>query len=556
MLERQRLRRVLRIGSTVVSELDLETVLQRVLEEARELTDARYAALGVLDADKHELERFLTAGAPPGMQEAIGDLPRGRGVLGTLTTDPRPLRLSDIGDHPESFGFPAGHVPMRSFLGVPVLIRGEAWGNLYLTDKQGAGGFDDDDEEAIVLLASWAAIAIDNARAHQREQARRLELEQAVQGLEATTAIAEALGGETDLDHILDLVVEHARDLVDARGLLILLRDGDELVIRSVAGVLPGAVAGTRLPIDGTLGGAVLRSGRAERSADVRGRLRFGLADQIEAHAAMLVPLVFHGRAVGVLEAFDHQDGTDFSDRDERLLRGFAASAATAVVTAQSAASQSLQRSLRASDRERLRWARELHDETLQQLAALKMLLAGARRRGDAERLGAAVDTAVIQVDETIGDLRRLISDLRPAALDDLGLRAALEGLADRFIQTSGLQTVLRLDLTETRPSAEVEDTAYRIVQEALTNVVKHAGATRVDIVVSQSAGCLSLSVSDDGAGFTTHHGSDGFGLIGMRERVELVRGSLTVEPSRRGGTMVCAELPWPVPPTAGRVGA
>lgn len=527
----------------MVSELDPESVLQRVLEEARELTGARYAALGVLDEDKRELDRFLTSGATAEMHRAIGDLPRGRGVLGVLITDPKPLRLSDVGDHPRSFGFPVGHPPMRSFLGVPVLIRGEPWGNLYLTDKQGADAFDADDEEAIILLAGWAGIAIDNARAYHREQERRVELEQAVQGLEATTAIARALGGETDLDRILELIVKRARALVDARGVLILLQDGDDLVVRSIAGSLTGAIAGTRLPIEGSFGGDVLRSGRPERSADVHGRLRFGLGGKVNAKTGLFVPLVFHGRALGVLEAFDRHDGDEFTERDERLLLGFAASAATAVATAQSAANVSLRRSLQASERERQRWARELHDETLQQLAGLKLQLSSARRRGG-DTLQEAVVAAIGQLDASIGDLRRLITDLRPAALDDLGLEAALEGLAERISEAAGLQTVLRVDITAQRLAPEIEDAAYRIVQEALTNVVKHASATSIEISVREEDGVVQIAVSDDGTGFDPARRGGGFGLIGMTERVELVGGTLSIEPSPRRGTTVRAELP------------
>ena len=338
MLDQARLRRVLEVGRALVSDLDLESVLQRVLEEARELTGARYAAMGVLDARKQELERFITIGAPPEVHQAIGDLPRGRGVLGVLIRDPQLLRLHDVSEHPRSFGFPVGHPPMRSFLGVPVLVRGEAWGNLYLTDKEGGEDFDADDEDAIQLLAGWAGIAIDNARAYQAEQERRVELEAAVRALEATTAIARALGGETDLDRILELISKRARALVDARSVLILLDEGDELVIRAWAGDAPKDVDGLRLRIDQSISGDVLRSGRPERAGDLSTRVRFQLGDMMDAQKGLFVPLVFRGRALGVLEAFDRHDGRDFSDDDERLMQSFAASAATAVATAQSAA--------------------------------------------------------------------------------------------------------------------------------------------------------------------------------------------------------------------------
>ena len=251
-LDASRLRRLLDVGRTLVSDLDLESVLRAVLEAASELTGARYAAIGVLAPDRRTLERFLTLGIDAEKQQQIGDLPRGRGVLGVLIDDPRPLRLADVGAHPKSYGFPIGHPPMRSFLGVPLLIRGEVWGNLYLTEKQD-GEFDEGDEEAILVLADWAATAIDNARLYRSERERRGELERAVRGLEATTEIARAIGAETHLGRVLELIVKRGRALVEARGMVILLSDGDDLVITAVAGQVASEVIGTRI-VDSRLG--------------------------------------------------------------------------------------------------------------------------------------------------------------------------------------------------------------------------------------------------------------------------------------------------------------
>ena len=180
-LDEPRLRRLLEVGRAIVSELDLESVLRTVLDAACELTGARYAAIGVLATDRTSLERFVTRGIDADTQREIGDLPRGRGVLGVLIDDPKPLRLADVGRHAKSYGFPIGHPPMQTFLGVPLLIRGEAWGNLYLTEKA-EGAFDESDEEAIVALAGWAAIAIENSRLHRSERVRRDALERAVRG--------------------------------------------------------------------------------------------------------------------------------------------------------------------------------------------------------------------------------------------------------------------------------------------------------------------------------------------------------------------------------------
>jgi signal transduction histidine kinase len=548
MLDERRLRRVLEIGSTVVSELDLEAVLHRVLEEARELTGARYAALGVLDADKEALERFITVGTSDETRQQIGDPPHGRGILGLLIRDPRPLRLADLGADPRSYGFPPGHPPMGSFLGVPIVIRGEAYGNLYLTDKQDADVFDADDEEATELLAGWAAIAIDNARAYSSEQQRRVELEQAVHALEATTAIARALGGETDLDRILELIVHRARALLAARNVVLLLNENDELRVRACAGPLADAVHDIRIPIDGSVGGEIVRSMRSRRIDEVRTHLRFALAERVDAEVGVLVPLVFRGRALGVLEAFDREDGVDFSADDEQLLVSFAASAATAVATAQTAANEALRRSMHASERERSRWARELHDDTLQQLAGLKMLLSGARRQGSAQRLEQAVGLALDQIDDSIAELRRLIVDLRPAALDDLGLADAVDSLVERVQRSSGLKTTVRIDIGDERLPRALEDTAYRIVQEALTNVVKHAGATRIDVTLLCADETLRIGVVDDGSGLDPTVETGGFGLIGMRERVALASGTLTIAATPSGGTAIDVRLPLGLP--------
>ena len=172
-LDEGQLRRLLGAGRSLVARLDLDAILDELLETARELTGARYAALGVLDAQRRGLERFLTSGVDEATHRAIGDLPRGRGILGVLIEAPAPLRLHRVGDDPRSYGFPAGHPPMSTFLGVPILIRGEAWGNLYLTEKAGGGDFTDADEQAIVTLAGWAAIAVDNAHSAAQERLRQ-----------------------------------------------------------------------------------------------------------------------------------------------------------------------------------------------------------------------------------------------------------------------------------------------------------------------------------------------------------------------------------------------
>ena len=225
-LSERELRSLLDVGRALVSELDVEAVLRRVLDTARELTDAKYAALGIIDEAGEGLERFLFIGLDEDDRQRIGPLPRGRGVLGELIRNPAPLRLDDVTTHPRSYGFPAGHPPMRTFLGVPIAIRGEAFGNLYLTDKHGGESFSPTDEELVMVLAEWAAIAIDNARLYGDVARRRAELERAVRGLEATADVARAVGVETQLERVLELVVKRGRAMLDAGSLAVLLDGG------------------------------------------------------------------------------------------------------------------------------------------------------------------------------------------------------------------------------------------------------------------------------------------------------------------------------------------
>ena len=550
-LSHDALQRLLQVGTEVVSELDHEAVLQRVLEAARELTGARYAALGVLDAERRELERFLTSGIDAPTQRAIGDLPHGRGILGVLISDPRPLRLTDVGAHPASYGFPIDHPPMRSFLGVPVLVRGEAWGNLYLTEKAG-GDFDEADQEAIEILARWAATAIHNARLYRTEQAQRGELERAVRALETTSAITRALGTETDLDRVLELVVKRGRALVEARSMVLLLAENDVLVGRAAAGEIDEAtVLGLRVPVGDGVVGHVFRNGRTERVADLASKLRFELGDQLRASTGLIVPMVFRSRRVGVLAAFDRRiDGPAFTAEDARLMEAFAAAAATAVAGAQDVAARTRQRAVQASEGERTRWARELHDETLQELGALKLALRAAARLDDLAEVRRALAAADEQIAVGIAQLRHLITELRPAALDDLGVAPALEALAERVGAVNDVAVALKLDLggesgrEPTRLDAALETTIYRLVQEALTNTVKHAKATRIEIEVVEAERHVTVTVADDGIGFDPDAAADGFGLLGMRERVTLVDGTLTVESGAGAGTTVRCRLP------------
>ena len=545
---------ILEVARSVLAELDLDVVLERVLQAAQELTGARYAAVGVLNDTKTELARFLTRGVDEQSHTAIGSLPRGRGVLGALIDDPVPLRLDDVGEHARSYGLPHAHPPMRSFLGAPILIDGEPFGNLYLTEKQGSERFSEQDEQALVVLADFAGVAIDHARRYTGAREHHDELTRTVAALEATTQIARAVGGETDPDVVLQLVAKRGRALVSARALLIELERDDELEVAAGAGELPAGLIGKRFPLRDTVAAHAIRTQRAQRLEDELNRARFdehGLGQLgVQAQGGIVVPLVFRGHSHGVLLALDRlEQGPAFSVEDEMLLQSFATSAATAVATAQSVASERQRQRLAAAEGERQRWARELHDDTLQSLSALRIGLSGARRSAQPEDLQSAVGQAVEQIEETIANLRALITDLRPAALDELGAKAAIEALAERAGRHGidvdvSIELAYELDAQTTRLSSELETALYRVVQESLTNATKHGRAARAVIEIREDPRLVHLSVRDDGHGFDTEAPTAGFGLLGMHERITLLGGELQITSTPSGGTTVTATMP------------
>jgi signal transduction histidine kinase len=537
----------------VLEQLEVDQVLERVLEAARDLTGARYAALGVLDESRHELARFLTLGIEEADRRLIGPLPTGRGVLGELIRTPRALRISDVGSHPYSYGFPTGHPPMSSFLGVPIMVRDEPYGNLYLTEKQGAGEFSEEDEQAAQLLADFAGVAVDHARRFSGAEAQRDQLQQTVNALDATLQIARALGGETDLAAILALVAKRGRALVSARVLVIELLHGDVLELAAGAGELPEGLLGQHVALENTVASAALRAGQTQRLSDRLTRARFeqhGLGHLgLTAGDGLVVPLVFRNRPYGVLVAVDHLEPGGFDGEHQRLLEAFAASAATAVATAQSAADEHRRQRVAAAEAERGRWARELHDETLQALGNLRLVLSAARRSGDVDTMAGGIGQALEQLELDITTLRALITELRPAALDQLGLEPALLALADRA-RRGGLEVDATISLTHghdrapERLAAELETGVYRIVQEALTNATKHGAADHATLAVTEDDRCVNVVVGDDGVGFEPAAASSGFGLAGMSERAELLGGQLSVQSALGQGTTVSASLP------------
>ena len=547
-VDEERFRRLLDVGSHLLSELDLEVVLKSVAEAARELTGARYAALGVLDRERRELERFINVGIDEETRGAIGNLPRGRGVLGELIREPSPLRLRDVNSHPHAYGFPPGHPPMHSFLGVPIAVRGEIYGNLYMTEKQGAAQFDESDEEAAITLAGWAGIAIENARLYTSLSEREAEVEQALRRAETSVDIARTVGGETDVERVLDLIVKRARALVDARALLVLLRRGDHLYVAARAGAVSDDVGDLEVPLDDAVFSAAMEERVSQRLNRAAPPSKARLRERLGAETALVVPLLFRGRAVGTLVALDHEAGAgiEFDQEDMRLLQSFAASAATAVATAQTVESERLRQQVESAEKERERWARELHDDALQGLAAIRITLAAAlQSRGERReaRIESAAEEAMAQLEHQINELNRLINDLRPAALERLGLTGALRALAEETAARGGIEVETKIEIAED-PGGDEERLVYRLVQEALTNALKHAQATRVEVAVEGGGDEIRIAIRDDGRGFDLALETGGRGLTGMRERTELFGGTIEVGSEPGKGTEITATVP------------
>ncbi|HET7053785.1 MAG TPA: GAF domain-containing sensor histidine kinase [Solirubrobacterales bacterium] len=471
VLDEHRLRRLIDVGRGLVAQLDLEAVLSEVVDVARELTGARYAA--------------------------IGDLPDG------------------LAEH--------------DFLDVPIVVRGQPYGNLYLAEKE-EGDFDDADAEAVAILVGWAAVAIFNVRLYAQSEEERGALERAVHGLEATTEIARAVGGETDRARVLETIAKRARALVGARSLLVLLRDGARCEVVAAAGEGGGASIGRYVTVGG--------ESEEEALTAVRG---IG----IEARAALPAPLVFRGRTLGAIVALDRlEEGPGFYAEDRRMLTAAAASAAAAVATVLSVTKERLRQRLLAAEHERARWARELHDSILQGMGSRRLLLSSVLKSGDPEQLRAVVEEGLHDVVRDIEELRALITELRPATLDQLGLLAALEDLLERFERTSGVELDADVEIDAERLGPELETVLYRLVQEALNNIAKHAGAARVRLQIRCDADRVELLVSDDGAGFDPDAPTSGFGIAGMRERIELTGGELRIESKQGGGTRLLASVP------------
>jgi signal transduction histidine kinase len=565
-----RLQALLDAGVAIASGLELEAILPRLVQTACDLTGARYGALGVLDESGNRLAQFITTGIGDEARVAIGDPPTGKGILGVLITDARPLRLADIGSDPRSVGFPPNHPPMRSFLGVPVIAGGSVFGNLYLTEKAEGGEFTDADEAVAIMLAAQAGAAIQNARlfAEAREHAQALE--RAWTELSSVDELLGAILSGAARDEVLQLLAEQAVRVVPAAVMGIALPEDDRTMLRYVAAA---GDRGDRLrqhavPIAGSKVGAALLARRVVRVEDLESDPdAYAPTGRVAGvRSLLIVPIVRRFEAVGVIVAGDRSTSAAMAADDERILKAYATRTVLVLELAQAlstereradaverlvaseirdaARRETLRRVVEAQERERRRLAIELHDETGQSLAAVLMGLRRLEESGDPEGMRATVQELRATVVNAVQELRALAVELRPKALDDFGLGPALERLIDTYSRRTGLAVESHLGGLESRLPEPVESAFYRIAQEALTNIAKHAGASSVSIVTRRDADKLTMVVEDNGAGFEAAAPAGGLGLVSMRERAELLGGSLTVESSPEHGTTLVVEVP------------
>jgi signal transduction histidine kinase len=523
---------VLSIGSA----LDLGVVLSRIVEAAVELVGARYGALGVLDESRTGLAEFITVGIDADMKRAIGSLPKGLGLLGALITDARPLRLADLTEDPARSGFPPNHPPMTSFLGVPIRVRQEVFGNLYLTDKKSGEVFTDVDEELVLGLAAAAGVAIDNARLF--EQLRRREA-----ALAAMQEVATALVGGTAPLESLQLVARHARELIGADLATVALPDdsGQMLVLEVVDGSVGTALAGSRFPRAGSVSGDVLATGEIvvleDASKDHRvaqPQVRAG-----ELGPALFVALEANGSLFGTLSVAKVRGAATFSAADLEVVRSFAAQASVALE--RDRVRQGSQRMALLEDQERI--ARDLHDSVIQRLFAVGLSLQATARMVQDTRAHQRLAAAVDELDLTVRHIRTVIFDVEaPRAGFEHGVRSKVLEVTREAGRAMGFEPRVTFDgPLEATISAPLGDDLLSTLREALSNIARHARAHQVDVELSVDGPTMVLRVVDDGVGFARERadGAGGHGLRNMRARAERRHGRFDIFPGQDGGTVL-----------------
>ncbi|HLH81924.1 MAG TPA: GAF domain-containing protein [Trebonia sp.] len=538
---RDRMRGLLEAVVAIGSGLELEAMLRRIVEAAVDLVDARYGALGVIGED-NRLTEFVPVGISAEEIARIHHWPEGRGVLGLLIKEPRPLRLADIATHPESSGFPEGHPPMRSFLGVPVRVRDRVFGNLYLTEKRGGGEFTEDDETVLTALGAAAGVAVENARLY--EEAKRQQ-----RWLRASSDLTIALLSGASPATVLGDLTRQVLRLSGADLVVLALpdEDGRRLTIEYAEGDGAEQARGLVLPAGESLSGQVLESGEPvtvgdfaadERTAEVA-RLHMG-----HIGPAVLFPLGAPGNVRGALTVGRRQGGPPLSADATSVVASFAAQAGVALELAARRADAEQLSVL--EDRERI--ARDLHDLVIQRLYATGMSLEATMPMANRPEVADRIRNAVDAMDDTIKDIRATIFALQARGGGGRPrLRADIVALMDEMTGVLGFAPALRLGSgLDSRAAAELSEHLLAVLREALSNVARHSGATRADVLVdADSAGTLTLLVRDNGSGIAP--GGRRSGLANMQERAEKLGGTLRLSPADGGGT----ELEWrvPIPP-------
>jgi len=521
----------------VSSGLDLEVTLRQIVQAAINLVDARYGALGVLDSDGM-LSQFVTVGIDDATRELIGPLPTGRGVLGVVTTDAKPRRLDDITDHPAWVGFPAHHPPMRTFLGVPLRVRGEVFGRLYLTEKNNGQEFTGDDEVVVAALAGAAGIAIDNARLYQETRSRQ-------RWLEATADITADLLGGTDTTEVLRLIASRATELADAEYALIALptdpdvapSESTDLVVTVCAGPDADAMIGRKIPAEGSTSGAVAGD-HVPRSVP---QLAFDVAEGlgVELGPALVVPLRAGESSVGVLFALRTPGAAVFDEQQLQIVSSFADQAALALAQAEV---QSTRRELDVlADRDRI--ARDLHDHVIQRLFAVGLAMQGTQRRAKTPAVAGRLDEHLDELHQVVQEIRTAIFDLHGGAPSALGLRSKLHNAITGMTGDATIPTTVRMSGPLDVVSTELAGHAEAVVREAVSNTVRHAHATELSITVSVTDD-LVIDVTDNGIGLPDAVARSGLG--NLEQRATEAGGSCQVNRVEGGGT----RLVWAAPLT------
>ncbi|WP_055554989.1 GAF domain-containing protein [Streptomyces sp. NBRC 110028] len=537
---RDRVHSLLEAVLSVGRELDLPGVLRRIVEAAVVLVDAEYGALGVIGGDG-KLSQFLPVGLSEEHIEAIGPLPSGHGILGELIRKPEPLRLPELADHPASYGFPKNHPPMNTFLGVPIRVRDEVFGNIYLTEKRGGGEFDGEDEAVLSTLAVAAGVAIENARLYEEARHRQ-------RWLEANAEITASLLSGADEMRVLELIVDHARRILsaDLGALALPVEEDGSLSVAIASGTDADIHRGLVLPRQGSFVGAAATAGEPITSVDIGCDVRVtaGPPRWAGLGPAVAVPMVTgRGGARGVLLLARAERRAAFTEAETAPLQAFAGQAALAMELAERR--RTAEHLALLEDRDRI--ARDLHDLAIQRLFATGMTLQSAVRFVDHPEAGDRLLRAVDDLDETIKIIRSTIFGLRirETGAAEQGLRVRTARAVEEAVGTLGFTPALRMEgLVDTDVPSAVADHAAAVLAEALSNVARHAHATTADIALVVASGTLTVTVADNGVGVP--EGGRRSGLRNLEERALEFGGEMTVEIPPDGGT----RLVWRVPLT------